>query len=159
MDKIYEDLLESMMEKDKNQLFIDAMLNNDYKKVESLVEQGLDVNAKGKDGWTPLMWAAALGCGTVAVLLVYHGADVNARNNYGETSLMIALDEKIIRRDATVKGRNDKYGLVQTLAEHQFVANYLTREGADVNAKDDNNMTAYDHMGTIWSDAEAEIER
>lgn len=51
------------------------------------------VNAKGQDGWTPLMYAALYGSGESIRLLLDRGALVNARSDAGGTALMYALDD------------------------------------------------------------------
>jgi hypothetical protein len=51
------------------------------------------VNAKGQDGWTPLMYAALYGNVESATLLLDRGAPVNARNDAGGTALMYAVDD------------------------------------------------------------------
>jgi ankyrin repeat protein len=51
------------------------------------------VNAKGQDGWTPLMYAALYGNVENSTLLLDRGALVNARNDAGGTALMYAVDD------------------------------------------------------------------
>ena len=50
-------------------------------------------NAKGQDGWTPLMYAALYGNVESCKLLLDRGAAVNARNDAGGTALMYAVDD------------------------------------------------------------------
>jgi ankyrin repeat protein len=51
------------------------------------------VNAKGQDGWTPLMYAALYGSVESCKLLLNRGAAVNAKNDAGATALMYAVDD------------------------------------------------------------------
>ena len=51
------------------------------------------VNARGQDGWTPLMYAALYGDVESSRLLLDRGAEVNARNDAGGTALMYAVDD------------------------------------------------------------------
>jgi ankyrin repeat protein len=51
------------------------------------------VNARGQDGWTPLMYAALYGNADDCRLLVDAGAAVNTRNDAGGTALMYAVDD------------------------------------------------------------------
>lgn len=51
------------------------------------------VNAKGEDGWTPLMYAALYGAVDTIKLLVERDALVNAKNDAGGTALMYAVDD------------------------------------------------------------------
>jgi ankyrin repeat protein len=51
------------------------------------------VNAKGQDGWTPLMYAALYGNVESCRLLLGRGAVVNARNDAGGTALMYSVDD------------------------------------------------------------------
>lgn len=79
---------------------------------ELLISKGADVNAKGKNGYTPLHWAAEFGRKGVAELLISKGADVNSRSKggffkKGKTPLGLAVD-----------------------AGHEEVVNFLKQHGA-----------------------------
>jgi hypothetical protein len=51
------------------------------------------VNARGQDGWTPLMYAALYGDVGSCKLLLDRGAVVNASNAAGGTALIYAVDD------------------------------------------------------------------
>ena len=51
------------------------------------------INARGQDGWTPLMYSALYGDVDSCRLLLDRGAAVNARNDAGGTALMYAVDD------------------------------------------------------------------
>lgn len=55
-----------------------------------LLDQGSLIDAKDKDGWTPLMWAAWSGTTKVAAVLLERGATTEAADRQGNTALMIA---------------------------------------------------------------------
>ena len=56
-----------------------------------MLADGADVNARTRDGLTPLMRAAwGKHAAAVLELLIAHGAGVNAVNNHGETALIKA---------------------------------------------------------------------
>ena len=52
------------------------------------------MNAKFKDGWTPLHMAAEGGHNKVVELLILKGADINAKNGDGRTPLDLAIEHK-----------------------------------------------------------------
>ncbi|MEM3964298.1 MAG: ankyrin repeat domain-containing protein [Thermofilaceae archaeon] len=68
----------------------EAVREGDLQRVKKLLEQGANVNARSRVGWTPLHWAAEKGYLEVARLLVEKGANVNARDNDGRTPLHYA---------------------------------------------------------------------
>lgn len=67
-----------------------AQEGNDWK-VARLIKAGADINAKDKDGWTALMYAARYQEGIQCIkLLVDAGADIFTKNNFDSSALSIA---------------------------------------------------------------------
>ncbi len=64
-----------------------AALLDDTEIAKFLIAKGADVNAKSRDGSTPLHSAAFLGHTEIAELLIQKGAEVNPKNYRGETPL------------------------------------------------------------------------
>lgn len=62
-------------------------------RVRILLEAGANVNATDKDGWTPLMIAAAAGNTITVHVLVDAGADVDA-SAQGQTASMLAAENR-----------------------------------------------------------------
>jgi len=89
--------------------------------VKILLEKGAEINQRGFDGKTPIVYAAA---GDLAVLkyLVEKGAGINIKDNEGKTPLMAALESFHETNIASLK--------------------FLIEKGADVNAKNNKGETA-----------------
>jgi ankyrin repeat protein len=67
-----------------------ASWNNKKEAVGALISHGADINARMKDGITPLMDASMRGHAQIVGVLLAAGADKEMRNNTGETALDIA---------------------------------------------------------------------
>jgi ankyrin repeat protein len=117
-----------------------------------------DVNLRADDGTTPLMAAAASGCGWNLLELISLGADVNAQNHYGETALSKAAargDVAILRlllkhgagASVNIPDRLHKVTpLMQaTIAGHTRAVRLLLQAGADLSARDFRGRTALDY--------------
>ena len=67
--------------------FANAIYKGSIEEVKQHLAAGAEVNAKDKDGGTPLSYAAFEGHKEIAELLIDNGADVNARDAGGGTPL------------------------------------------------------------------------
>lgn len=61
-----------------------------HSEVQTLINQGVDVNGADPDGITPLMWAAGSGHADIVRTLLNSGADVDAIDAEGVSALMTA---------------------------------------------------------------------
>jgi uncharacterized protein len=96
----------------------DAARTGDLKKIAAVINSGIDVNAKGSDGQTPLMAAAAMGNTHAMEMLIGAGALVDEPGADGKTALMKAIHT----------GQDDSVEL-------------LLKKGADVNHADNDKNT------------------
>jgi len=101
-----------------------ATQEGNIKAVKQHLAAGTDVNAKNRDGVTPLHTAAANDYKEIVELLIVEGANVNATNVDGWTPLF----------GAAVLGKNK-------------IVELLIAKGANVNAKNDDGETPLD-IGT-----------
>lgn len=98
--------------------------------VESLVENGADVNMKtGWRGRTPLYIACEKGHKNVAKYLVKHGADINIKSGYKDETPLHAVCER----------------------GHEDIVLHLVKHGAAINAVDDNENTPLHYAAKRWN--------
>ncbi|CAK7219974.1 hypothetical protein SBRCBS47491_004032 [Sporothrix bragantina] len=126
-----------------------ALYNNPV--VRLLLENGADVEAKGRLGWTPLSLAAGLGLEALAQLLLENGADVETKDNNGQTPLSLAAElgleavaRLLLEKGADVKTKDNSGRTPLSYAadrDNEAVARLLLEKGADVDAKDDGGWT------------------
>ena len=57
--------------------------------LKELLDQGVDVNARGKDGVTPLLWALAQGGKPGFKYLLEHGANPNLQAERGDSAMLL----------------------------------------------------------------------
>src|SRR6185295_19295677 len=87
----------SVSAQDKNEEFFAAARKGDTAAVKSLLDKGVDVNAKTRYGATALSYACDKGHIEVVSLLIERGADVNSKDTfYGEVPLGWALGKENI---------------------------------------------------------------
>ncbi len=117
--------------------------------ISALLKAGADVNARSKDGTTPLHIAAANNSAAEAVsLLLKAGANANTRNRDGRTPLhscaygeaAAPVVEALLKAGADANAR-DAEGVTPLFftvadASKRSVTALLLRSGADANAKD-----------------------
>lgn len=69
----------------------EAVVEKDAQKVNNLLQEGADVNAKDDNNDTPLMRASYHGHKEIVELLIQYGADVKAENKEGRTALKFVM--------------------------------------------------------------------
>lgn len=69
---------------------IQAVKDENLKKVKNLIEKKINANCKDEYLQTPLMWAVTLGNADIVRYLIRHGADISHKDNNNETALIIA---------------------------------------------------------------------
>src|SRR4030042_3230474 len=80
---------------DINTQLIQAAKGGNLAEVQTLLDNGADINAKrSTDGVTALMWAALKGHKEIVKLLMEKGADVNAISDDGLTALGAAKSQR-----------------------------------------------------------------
>lgn len=77
-------------QKDKDFELLESSLNGELGAVDSLLQKGIDPNAKDKAGRSALMFASWGGNIEVVKALIGKGADLNAKDNDGRTALLFA---------------------------------------------------------------------
>lgn len=102
----------------KNDNLIRAAEAGNEKEVSQLLAKGADANAKDRNDYPALYFAAYKGHKNVVALLIDKGADVNAKGNGGYTPLHGAA-----------------------MGGHKEIAELLIEKGADVNARSVHGMT------------------
>ena len=125
---------------------IDAAKQNDQVAVRTLLEQGVDVNARHPDGSTALLWAVYYDDIETAGILVSAGADVDAANDYGESPLSLAcqnrnttLVDKLLKAGANphaVKPSGETVLMTAARAGNLDIVSLLLAQHPDVNARE-----------------------
>jgi len=130
----------------------EAASNGDLELIKWLIGRGIDINAAGCSGMTPLI-AAAYACRksndhTLIDWLLDHGADVNAVEDQGDTALksavgMSSLVRKLLDAGADPNGGHGATALMAAArAGSTASAILLIAAGADINAVTEDGDTA-----------------
>ncbi|KOS68912.1 hypothetical protein AEA09_10395 [Lysinibacillus contaminans] len=140
--------------------FIVAVANDDFDKVNQLIEKGEDVYQEDYYGNTALDWAIKGGNPQMVELLLDSGADLNYENSYGNTALMTAAeigDPNMVRLLVESGGNpnyQDSAGMTALFSavygSDLETVKVLLNLGADPSIKDIESMTA--SMVAIQSD-------
>ncbi len=88
-------------------ILLSSARDGKYNLVEFALIIGADVDARGRGGFTALIYAAKSGCLDIAKLLIEYGANVNAKTIHGDSALGWALG------GSSIKGRRKMVELLQ----------------------------------------------
>lgn len=108
-----------------------ASNEGDFNKVKNLIDNGVDVNLKDKEGWTPLHFAAQSQNHDIVLLLIEAGAEINGCDSHGNTPLSNAVFNyttdgsviEILRKYGADPYKSNSYG--QTPVDlARLIANY-----------------------------------
>ena len=106
-----------------------AIENNNSKRINTLIQEGIHINSADENGFTPLMQAIKKSKFRIAELLIKNGADVNLADKEGQTALSYAIKSDNVITDTFAK--------------------LLIEKGADVNVANKDGLTPL--METIIS--------
>jgi ankyrin repeat protein len=95
-----------------------------YRAVRTVVEMGIDVNAKNEEGQTAMHMAAFTGADPVVRYLAENGAEVNVTDSYGETPWSMASGISPVLRYRGLYGH------------HESTAALLEQLGAETTSRD-----------------------
>ena len=143
---------------------VNAARQNDPQAVRQLLKQRADVNVRGNDGATALLWATHWNDLETADALIRAGADVNAANDLRVTPLSLActnanaaLVERLLTANAdpnTAIATGETPIITCAGSGSVDAVRSLIARGADVNAKEPSqNQTAL-----MWAAAERHVD-
>ena len=137
--------------------FFDLVKTGTLEEVNNAIKAGADINARDKDGKTPLMYAAWNNQNPEVIkVLLEAGADVNARDKNGWTPLMYAAwneNPDVIKvlleagADVNARDKDGRTPLMWAAGSNQNpeVIKILLDAGADGKAKSNEGKTAFDY--------------
>jgi ankyrin repeat protein/CHAT domain-containing protein len=130
---------------------IEVAITGDTETIKFLIDNGADVNAKDKNGYTALMVAVKHDHIELVKLLIDKGVDVNVKHKGNKTALMSAAKrgntetvKLLIDKDADVNAKDKKGKTALMIAArlgNTKTVKLLIDKGADVNAKDSSDYT------------------
>lgn len=126
--------------------------------VQTLLEQGAQVNARGTSGDTPLIIAARTGNEPLVALLLAHQADATLSNTLGQTALHVAIRDggiveqlhALVEATGTAKNAQDMHGATAAYYAAQTgnpaAIVLLAQAGADFTL-----ANKYDQSPLLWA--------
>jgi len=135
------------------QRYVEA--GNEERVKELLLNQDIDVNERGEDGWTALLYASAQGYPRILRLLLGKGANPDIGNFLGITPLIygarygnLEVCSILLEYGADIDAQDEQGWTALIVATRLGLINVvemLLKAGANITIKDLNSMTALDH--------------
>lgn len=147
---------------------INAASRGERDEVDRLLAAGVDINARGKFGMTPLIWVAAAGNDTGVVTLLAAGADRSLGTDRGDTALHMAAERPVTSTLRTLLDHGIDPSSRNTVSGESAIWNALMNErpdnitfliehGTDVTITDRMGNTAL-HQAAKINQADAALE-
>jgi ankyrin repeat protein len=145
----------SVSPKERGEMLILAVQENNIKAVKKLIKNGADLNNTDAYGRTALMYAVVRSdVNMVKELVMYYGTDPNARDNDGRTALILCswledergsdIADRLIKAGADPDIADNKHmtALIWAVYEgKENTAKVLIDAGADLDLTDENGRT------------------
>ena len=90
--------------------------------VQAHLDAGVDINARDKNGSTPLHWAARYGQKQVVELLISRNAEVNAKDNSGSTPLDRATQGNHADIADLLRAQGGEIGTIHGVARNGYLS-------------------------------------
>jgi serine/threonine-protein phosphatase 6 regulatory ankyrin repeat subunit B len=137
----------------------------DFAMAKFLLEHGASIDKADQYGKTPLIRAVEKGDIETISFILENGANPNLKKNTGKTALMIAamdgnleIVKLLVGKGASIETEG-KSALIEAIDNrHDNVAKFLIMSGANVNAKDEYDVTALMHALANGDMAEDKFE-
>ena len=154
--------------------FFDLVEQNEVKKVQELINNGIDINKKDKFGYSAIHTVMVKNLPDMAKTLIYGGIDLNLQNNEGVTGLHCAaiynnlrLAELLLLHGADLsikdkfgnqplwtatfndKGRNERRELIKLFLKYGADINH--KNNVDKSPKDIVRIAGYKNLEDIIS--------
>lgn len=144
---------------------MNAVRDGDADKVQSLIDEGADVNCTVPPfGYSPLMWAASEGQTRIASVLIANKADIGYRNANGSCAFLIACEkgnaaimEMLLQGKVDINRANSDGNTGLMLASRRGYADIVTKLialKADVNLR---NRTGWSALMEASAEGRTEI--
>jgi ankyrin repeat protein len=156
-------LFQSSYSMEQNKNVIEAAQANNWALVQSLVQNGANVNERDEEGNTAFHFAIYAGNIDLAKFLLNNGADTNAQNNEGLTGLnfatLLMVSPQIVEfllnngADTNIKGKNGNTALYYAVFRgNADVVKLLVRNGAYINYNNAQNITCNTalQLAVVW---------
>ena len=139
-----------------------AVGNNNLPMAQLLIEHEIDIDVANNNGDTALMYALLVDEPVEFVsLLLDNGADSNVQDEVNDSVLMIASQQGnyevvalLLQNGADVTTQNDDGQTALFMSYDDTIAQLLINFGADVNIKDNSDITPIEHFVAIKKDIE-----
>lgn len=110
-----------------------------------LLKKGLDINAKNKEGNTPLMTALMDNNMEIARFFIDNKADVNTQNNQGNTPLHLVTNtemaEILLKQKANINTKNNQGNTALHFADNVAISKLFIEKGANIHLNNNDGNT------------------